>query len=138
MRKVSFGMGVSLDGFIAGRGGDIGWTVPDEELHRFHNEHVRAADVQLCGRRLYEVMRYWDAYRPEWDEAEREFAAAWQRQPKWIASRTLASVGPNATLIRGDLDAPDLLALANGIAVTGTDADQTDRLLDLLRRGTDK
>lgn len=61
-------------------------------------------------------MRYWDVDQPEWDVAEREFAAAWQRQPKWVASRTLASVGPNATLIRGDLDAfvRDLKATVDG------------------------
>jgi len=61
-------------------------------------------------------MRYWDVDRPEWDAAEREFAAAWRRQPKWVASRTLASVGPNATLIRGDLHAfvRDLKATGDG------------------------
>jgi dihydrofolate reductase len=61
-------------------------------------------------------MRYWDVDRPEWDVAEREFAAAWRRQPKWVASRTLASVGPNATLIRGDLQpfVRDLKATVDG------------------------
>jgi dihydrofolate reductase len=70
----------------------------------------------IYGRRIYEVMRYWDVDRQEWDVAQREFAAAWRRQPKWIASRTLASVGPNATLIRGDLDAfvRDLKATVDG------------------------
>ena len=59
----------------------------------------------LYGRRIYEVMRYWDVDRPEWDATQREFATVWRRQPKWVASRTLESVGPNATLIRGDLHA---------------------------------
>ena len=57
MRKVIYSMGVSLDGFIAGRGEDIGWSEPDEELHRFHNEQARGTGVQLYGRRLYEAMR---------------------------------------------------------------------------------
>jgi dihydrofolate reductase len=54
---------------------------------------------------MYEVMRYWDEERPEWDAAEREFADAWRRQPKWVVSRSLTSVGPNATLVATDLEA---------------------------------
>ena len=59
----------------------------------------------IYGRRIYEVMRYWDVDRPEWEAPQHEFAVAWRRQPKWVASRTLSSVGPNATLIRGDVEA---------------------------------
>ena len=54
---------------------------------------------------LYEVMRYWDEDRPEWDAAERDFAAAWRSQKKWVVSRSLKSVGPNATLVEDDLEA---------------------------------
>lgn len=61
MRKVIYSMCVSLDGFIAARDGDIGWAAPDRELHRFHNEQMREVGVQLCGRRLYEEMLFWDA-----------------------------------------------------------------------------
>ncbi|HEX3867264.1 MAG TPA: dihydrofolate reductase family protein, partial [Gemmatimonadaceae bacterium] len=57
------------------------------------------------GRRMYEVMRFWDEDRPEWDEAQRDFAAAWRRQPKWVVSRSLKSVGPNANLVGDDLEA---------------------------------
>jgi dihydrofolate reductase len=52
---------------------------------------------------MYEIMRYWDDDHAEWDAPEREFAAAWRRQPKWVVSRTLKSVGPNARLIDGDV-----------------------------------
>jgi dihydrofolate reductase len=53
---------------------------------------------------MYELMRYWDEDRPEWDGAEHAFAAAWRKQPKWVVSRTLKSVGPNASLVQGDLE----------------------------------
>jgi len=53
----------------------------------------------VYGRRMYEVMRYWDEDRPEWDAEERDFAGAWRSQPKWVVSRSLKSVGPNATLV---------------------------------------
>jgi dihydrofolate reductase len=54
---------------------------------------------------MYEIMRYWDEDDPTWDEARHAFAAAWRNQPKWVVSRTLKSVGPNATLVEGDLEA---------------------------------
>jgi dihydrofolate reductase len=54
---------------------------------------------------MYEVMRYWDEDLPEWDAEELHFAAAWRRQPKWVVSRSLKSVGPNATLIEDDIEA---------------------------------
>jgi dihydrofolate reductase len=53
---------------------------------------------------MYEVMRYWDDEHPEWDGERQAFAAAWRNQPKWVVSRSLKSVGPNATLIDGDLE----------------------------------
>ncbi|MDP3606011.1 MAG: dihydrofolate reductase family protein, partial [Polaromonas sp.] len=59
----------------------------------------------VYGRKMYEIMSYWDDEHPEWDADHRAFAAAWRRQPKWVVSRTLTSVGPNATLVGGDLEA---------------------------------
>ena len=59
----------------------------------------------MYGRGLYEAMRYWDDDHPEWDAARRDFAAAWRRQPKWVVSRSLTSVGPNATLVGDELEA---------------------------------
>jgi dihydrofolate reductase len=53
---------------------------------------------------MYEAMRYWDDDHPEWDAPERAFAAAWRKQPKWVVSRSLKSVGPHATLVEGDLE----------------------------------
>lgn len=74
-------------------------------LFRHFIDQVRAQTDGLYGRRLYEVMRYWDEDRPEWNAAEREFADAWRSQRKWVVSRSLKSVGPNATLIDGDVEA---------------------------------
>ncbi len=66
---------------------------------------MRDLTGSVYGRRVYEVMRYWDEDRPEWSAEQRDFAAVWRRQPKWVVSRSLKSVGPNATLVEDDLEA---------------------------------
>ena len=66
---------------------------------------MRNLTGSVYGRRMYEVMRYWDEDRPEWDAEEHDFAAAWRSQPKWVVSRSLRSVGPNATLVEDDIEA---------------------------------
>jgi dihydrofolate reductase len=103
MRKVIYSMTVSLDGFIAGPGGEIDWSAPDEELHRFHNQQTRETGAQLCGRRLYEEMVYWETAdeNPSAPEYELEFARIWQSLPKIVCSRTLEKVEGNARLVRG-------------------------------------
>src|SRR3954471_22596644 len=88
MRKVVYSFAVSLDGYIAGPGGDIGWTVPDEELHRLHNEQGRATGVYLYGRRLYVTMRYWEEDHPGQAAHEDEWARAWRKTPRLVFSRT--------------------------------------------------
>src|SRR5262249_10811586 len=74
-------------------------------LFRHFTEWVGGLAGSLYGRRTYEVMRYWDEDRLEWNADEHAFAAAWRRQPKWVVSRSLKSVGPNATLVEGDFAA---------------------------------
>ncbi|HEY3709453.1 MAG TPA: dihydrofolate reductase family protein [Amycolatopsis sp.] len=104
MRPVIYSMSVSLDGFIAGPGGDIGWTVPDAEVFRFHVEQTRTVAAQLCGRRLYETMLVWEtAEQTITDEAELEFARLWKPIPKVVFSRTLTSVVGTARLAADDL-----------------------------------
>ncbi len=95
-------MGVSLDGFIAGPEGEIGWAAPDEELHRFHNEQTRAMGGHLCGRRLYEEMVYWETADENPSAAEHvlEFARIWKQSPKIVFSTTLERVEGNARLVR--------------------------------------
>lgn len=100
MATLVFAMNVSLDGYV-----DHGGFAPGPELFRHWIEQVRSAAGSIYGRRLYEIMSYWDEDHSEWSEAEREFAVAWRNQPKWVVSRTLKSVGPNAKLIGSDLEA---------------------------------
>jgi dihydrofolate reductase len=100
MAKLVFGMNQSLDGYV-----DHMAFAPSPALFRHFIEQVRDQAGSVYGRRLYEVMRYWDDDHPEWDAEEREFAAVWRSQPKWVVSRSLTSVGPNATLVGGDLEA---------------------------------
>jgi dihydrofolate reductase len=97
MRRLIYSMGMSLDGFIAGPDGEIDWSAPDDELHRFHNERVREIGAQLCGRRLYETMLYWETADedPSLGETEREFAAIWRSLPKIVFSTTLGQVEGN-------------------------------------------
>ena len=100
MAKLVFGMNQSLDGYV-----DHTAFSPGPALFRHFIEQVQGLAGSVYGRRLYEVMRYWDEDRPEWDAAERDFAAAWRSQPKWVVSRSLKSVGPNATLVADDAEA---------------------------------
>lgn len=99
MAKLVFGMNQSLDGYV-----DHTAFAPGPKLFRHFIGQVGGLAGSLYGRRMYEVMRYWDDERPEWDEAEREFAQAWRGQPKWVVSRTLTAVGPNASLVSGDVE----------------------------------
>ena len=101
MRKLIYGMGVSLDGYIADGAGAIDWSAPDEELHRFHNEQGRATGVNLYGRRMWETMRVWDDDGFATGEVEREWAELWKATPKLVFSTTLDAVEGNATLHRG-------------------------------------
>ena len=93
-------MNQSLDGYV-----DHMAFAPDPALFRHFIDDVRGLAGSIYGRRMYEVMRYWDDEHPEWDAPRRDYAAAWRNMPKWVASRTLESVGPNATLLGEDLEA---------------------------------
>jgi dihydrofolate reductase len=101
MAKLVFGLNQSLDGYVDHQAFGAG----DPALFRHFIDHVRDLTGIVYGRRMYEVMRYWDDDRNVESTAERDFAAAWRKQPKWVVSRTLKSVGPNATLIADDLEA---------------------------------
>jgi dihydrofolate reductase len=101
MRKLIYSMGVSLDGFIAGPDGEINWTEPDAELHRFHNQRTLELGTHLCGRRLYETMVYWETAdeKPSAPEHD-EFALIWKDLPKIVFSKTLDKVEGNSRLMR--------------------------------------
>ncbi len=100
MAKLVFGMNQSLDGYV-----DHMAFAPGPRLFRHFIEETEGLAGSVYGRTMYETMRYWDDEHPEWDQERQAFAAAWRKQPKWVVSRTLKSVGPNATLIEGDLAA---------------------------------
>src|SRR5215813_2934996 len=97
MAKLVFGMNQSLDGYV-----DHLEMRTAPALLRHWIEHVRDLTGSVYGRRMYEVMRYWDEDRPEWSAEQQEFAAAWRLQPKWVVSRSFKSLGPTAaTLVSG-------------------------------------
>ena len=123
MATLVFGMNQSLDGYV-----DHEAFAPGPALFRHWIEHVRDLTGSVYGRRMYEAMRYWDEDHPEWSAEQHEFAAAWRRQPKWVVSRSLKSVGPNATLVGDDLEAVirGLKAQVTGeIEVAGPDLAQS-------------
>jgi dihydrofolate reductase len=118
MGKLLFGMMQSLDGYVAGPAGGPGsdgyaagvaggleLPPPGVSLSRHFNDHFHGLAGSLLGRRMYQVMRYWDENQPEWDAGDLDFAAAWRAKPKWVVSRSLKSVGANATLVAGDVEA---------------------------------
>jgi dihydrofolate reductase len=100
MAKLVFGLNQSLDGYV-----DHQEFAPEPSLFRHFIEQVCDLTGSVYGRRMYEVMRYWDEDRSEWGAEEHDFAAAWRRQPKWVVSRSLKSVGPNATRVEDDIEA---------------------------------
>ncbi len=101
MAKLVFGLNQSLDGYVDHQV----MPPPEPGLFRHFIEDVRGLTGMVYGRRMYEVMRYWDEDLPDWNAEERDYAAAWRSQPKWVVSRSLKSVGPNATLVEGDIEA---------------------------------
>lgn len=107
MAKFIFAMLQSLDGYVSGPEGGSGpdLPMPDAALMQHFNEQGRSLTASLYGRRMYEIMRYWDNDDPAQDEGGRAFAKAWQSRPKFVVSKTLKSLGTNATLISGDLEA---------------------------------
>jgi len=102
MARLVFGMNQSLDGYVDH---DHPAMMPEPVLFQHFIDQARGQAGSLYGRKLYELMAYWDEEQPGWDEPERDFAAAWRSHPKWVVSRTLKTVGPNATLVGGDLEA---------------------------------
>ncbi|AXG15498.1 dihydrofolate reductase family protein [Intrasporangium calvum] len=117
MARLVFGMNQSLDGYV-----DHTAFGPSPELFRHFIEQAEAQTGSVYGREMYEVMRYWDDEQADWDADEQAYAAAWRTQPKWVVSRSLASVGPNATLVPDEVErvVTDLKATRDGeIEVAG-------------------
>ncbi len=105
MRSVTYSMGVSLDGYIAGPDGGFDWTAPDEEVFRFVTDEIRQVGIHLLGRKLYETMLYWETadQDPSLDDSMLEWAALWKPLPKVVFSTTLSAVEGSARLASGGL-----------------------------------
>ncbi|HEY1807809.1 MAG TPA: dihydrofolate reductase family protein [Acidobacteriaceae bacterium] len=101
MARLAYVLNQSLDGYVD----HLKMGPPAPVAFRHFVEHMRGVTGLIYGRRMYEVMRYWDEDLPDWDADDHEFAAAWRSQPKWVVSRTLRTVGPNATLVADDVEA---------------------------------
>lgn len=99
MAKLVFGMNVSLDGYV-----DHMEFQPDPTLFRHFIDEAEGQAGSIYGRKMYEIMRYWDEDHADWEPEGSAFAAAWRKQTKWVVSRTLVSVGPNARLVGDDLE----------------------------------
>ncbi len=130
MARLVFGMNQSLDGYI-----DHMAFAPGPTLFRYFVEEAQRQTGSVYGRRMYEVMRYWDDDHPEWSADEHAFAAAWRKQPKWVVSRSSTSVGPNARRVEGDLEGAirTLKAERDGeIEVAGPDVAHTLTELGLI------
>ena len=130
MANLVFGMNQSLDGYV-----DHLAFAPSPTLFRHFIEEAQGQAGSVYGRQMYEVMRYWDDDHPEWDAEEHAFAAAWRNQPKWVVSRSLKSVGPNARLVEDDLEGAirELKAERDGeIEVAGPDLAQSLTELGLI------
>jgi dihydrofolate reductase len=100
MAKFVYGLNQSLDGYV-----DHDKFAPGPQVFRHFIEQVRGQAGALYGRHLYGLMQYWDEDQPEWGPDEHEYATVWRRHHKWVVSRSLTSVGPNATLIQDNVEA---------------------------------
>ena len=105
MRRLIFGMNLSLDGYIAAPGEDIGWSVPSDELVQWWSDRVAGTSLALYGRKLWETMSsHWPTadQRPGATPAEIEFATRWREMPKLVFSSTTSTVAWNTRLVNGD------------------------------------
>ncbi|WP_329384277.1 dihydrofolate reductase family protein [Streptomyces sp. NBC_01716] len=105
MRKLIYGMNVSLDGYIAAPGDDLGWSVPSDELFQFWSDRLEATDLTLYGRKLWQGMSsHWPTgdQRPGATPAEIEYARRWRDMSKVVFSSTIDKVDWNARLVTGD------------------------------------
>jgi dihydrofolate reductase len=101
MAKLVYALNQSLDGYVD----HLEMGPPCPALFRHFIEQTRNLAGIVYGRRMYEVMSYWDDDLPDWDAEQRDFAVAWRSRPKWVVSRSLKSVGPNATVVNDDVEA---------------------------------
>ena len=98
--RLVYGLMQSLDGYVD----HMKLGPPASTVSRYFTEQLRGLTGLIYGRHTYEIMSYWEEDLPDWDAEDRNFAVVWRNQPKWVVSRSLKSVGPNATLVAGDVE----------------------------------
>jgi dihydrofolate reductase len=106
LAKLIYSTIMSLDGYVADKDGDFDWAAPEEEVHAFINDLERKVSAFLYGRRMYEVMRYWETAHAITDQpsVERDFAQIWRSADKIVYSKTLETVSSARTRIERDFD----------------------------------
>ena len=139
MRKLTFGMNLSLDGYIAAPGDDLGWSVPSDELFEWWSDRVGATGLALYGRKLWETMSsHWPTadQEPGATPAQIEFARRWRDMPKIVFSSTTSAVDWNARLVTGDAVTEKAVAKHTNSIFTKLDlpvaADDNRRVLAVL------
>ena len=106
MGKLVYAAITSLDGYVNDATGGFDWCAPDEEVHRFVNELERPIGTYLYGRRMYDVMQYWETAETDGPEVDHEYAAVWQASDKVVYSRTLEAPTTKRTRLEHDFE-PD-------------------------------
>jgi dihydrofolate reductase len=104
MGKLIYSMITSLDGYVADKDGNFDWAAPDEEVHTFVNDLERPIGTYLYGRRMYEVMRYWETAHALADQPPfmQDFAKIWRAADKVVYSKTLETASSARTRIERD------------------------------------
>ena len=107
MANLNYTAITSLDGYVADADGNFDWAAPDEEVHAFVNDLERPIGTYLCGRRLYEVMVFWETVLdgPDQPPVMRDYAELWQAAEKVVYSTTLKTVSSARTRLERDFDA---------------------------------
>jgi len=117
MAKLIYSTITSIDGYVADEGGNFEWAAPDEEVHAFVNDLEREVGTYLYGRRMYEVMRYWETDEATRDRqpVERDYAEIWRSADKTVYSKTLQTVSSASTTIERTFD-PEAVRRAKSLA----------------------
>ena len=106
MAQLIYSAIASLDGFIEDADGNFDWAAPDEEVHAFVNDLERTVGTHLYGRRMYEVMVWWETVETAGEpDVMRDFAEIWWAADKIVYSKTLTSVASERTMIEREFDA---------------------------------
>ena len=111
----------SLDGYIEDADGAFDWAEPSPEVHAFANDLDRVVDTHLYGRRLYEVMKYWEDIPADSHPIELDYASLWRDSDKIVVSHSAGGITTGRTTVWPDLDPGRVSALPGNVAVGGAE-----------------